>query len=188
MTASNAVTKTGVSVLIQHRVRAEHLTNYEQWLIDIIQAAAQFAGHHGVNILKPVSHHNQYEISVRFASQAEAEAWLSSEIRQRFLQRAEPYLHAPESIEISSGIDNWFQPINPHIPTPVRWKQWLLTTLVIWVLTMVVPPILAYLFEAIPVLGVWGIRHGITAAIIVGLVVYVIMPRLARALSGWLMR
>ena len=82
----------------------------------------------------------------------------------------------------------WFQPINPHQPTPIRWKQWALTTLVIWGLTLTVPPILAYLFAAIPVLGFWGVRHGVTAGVIVGLVIYVVMPRLAKILSAWLLR
>lgn len=187
MTEINPIKNTGVSVLILHHVKPDFLPDYEQWLIDIIQAAGRFSGHHGVNILRPASHHSQYEISVRFASQADAETWLSSETRQRLMQYAEPYLQSSESIKISSGIDNWFQPINPHQPTPVRWKQWLLTTLVIWLLTMIVPPVLAYLFAAMPVLGLWGVRHAVTAGVIVGLVIYVVMPRLAKILAVWLL-
>jgi uncharacterized protein len=51
---------------------------------------------------------------------------------------------------------------------------------------MVVPPIFKPLFPAVPPLGLWGIRHGIIASTIVALVVFVIMPRYVRAVSGWL--
>ena len=173
----------GVSVLISHSVRPDSIAIYERWLADIINVAARFSGHQGVNILKPSHGHHQYEIALRFSSQQDAERWLSSAERRQLITQVETHLVLPESVDITTGIDNWFQPLNKQ---PVRWKQWLLTTCVIWVLTLLVPPLLAYLFDLLPLLGVWGIRHGITAAVIVGLVIYVVMPRLARYLARWL--
>lgn len=189
MTEQKTMSSGGVSVLISHQVRQDAMASYEHWLAEIIAAASRFPGHQGVNILKPVGGHNRYEIAVRFAGQAEAEAWLQSDIRRALIEEAGGYLAIPENIEISSGIDNWFQPLNPPARQPTRWKQWLLTTLVIWLLTLLVPPALSLLlFEPVPLLGLWGIRHAITAAIIVALVIYVVMPRLVRRVSGWLFR
>ncbi|WP_445395939.1 hypothetical protein [Zobellella sp. An-6] len=178
----------GVSVLIRHRVRPQALGDYEHWLRKTIDVAAGFSGHQGVNIFKPTCGHTQYDIAVRFASRAEAEAWVQSRERQALLEEAEHYLELPDQVEISSGIDNWFQPLNPPPKQPTRWKQWLVTSLVIWVLTMVVPPVLSPLFEQVPPLGLWGIRHAISAGVIVGLVIYLVMPRLVPRIAHWLYR
>lgn len=188
MTEHKPPASNGVSVLIKHRIRQDAMEWYEHWLARTIDAAAQFPGHQGVNILKPVGGHTQYDIAVRFSSQAEAQAWLGSRERATLIAQVREHLELPENVEISTGIDNWFQPLNPSVKQPTRWKQWLLTTLVIWVLTMLVPPVLAPLFSQVPLLGLWGVRHAITAAIIVALVIYLIMPRLVRRVSGWLFR
>ncbi|PSJ43799.1 antibiotic biosynthesis monooxygenase [Zobellella endophytica] len=189
MTEQPSLPAGGVSVLIRHRIRQEAMSDYEHWLRKTIDVAAGFAGHQGVNILKPAGGHTQYDIAVRFASRAEAEAWVHSRERRALLEEAEGYLVLPDEVDIATGIDNWFQPLNPPVKQPTRWKQWLLTTLVIWLLTLLVPPALSLLlFEPVPLLGLWGLRHAITAAAIVALVIYVIMPRLVRRVSGWLFR
>ena len=179
-------TPTGTSLLIHHQVRPDSMDSYECWLADIIQAAAEFSGHQGVSIVKPVKGQQQYDIAVRFSSHADAERWLASDLRKQLIDDVAPLLQLPENVRISSGIDHWFEPVNSPAPHPVRWKQWLLTTLVICVLTMLIPPVLQHLFTLIPVLGIWGLHHLVSSAVIVGLVVYLIMPRLAALLTGWL--
>ncbi|OAZ91427.1 hypothetical protein [Halomonas sp. G11] len=63
-----------------------------------------------------------------------------------------------------------------------------MTTSVIWPLTLLVPFLLTPLFALLPWLGMWGIRHGIVAACVVGLVVYVVMPRVVRLVAPWMFR
>lgn len=179
---------TGASILIHHQVDPKQQASYESWLATIIEVAAGFPGHQGVTILKPSQGQQRYEIAVRFASQQAAERWLDSNERQQLIGKVAPLLQLPENVQIASGIDHWFQPINSPSPHPVRWKQWLITTLVICLLTMLIPPLLQLLFTAIPLLGLWGIRHLLTAGIIVGLVVYLVMPRLVPLLAGWLFK
>lgn len=50
------------------------------------------------------------------------------------------------------------------------------------------PALFKPLFAVAPVLGYWGVSHGIIAATIVALVVFFIMPRYVRAVSNWLFR
>ncbi|SEA77415.1 antibiotic biosynthesis monooxygenase [Alkalimonas amylolytica] len=178
----------GASILIHHQVVPDAMDHYEGWLADIIQAAAEFPGHQGVTIVKPAKGLHRYEIAVRFCSEADARLWLESQVRQQLIAEVAPLLQLPENVRVSTGIDQWFQPLNSDAPHPVRWKQWLVTTLVICGLTMLVPPVLQQLFSQVPVLGVWGLRHLLSAAMIVGLVVYLIMPRLVPLLAGWLFK
>ncbi|MCA8865112.1 MULTISPECIES: antibiotic biosynthesis monooxygenase [unclassified Halomonas] len=175
-------------IIIRHTVRPEFRERYEAWLKQIIAAAAEFPGHEGVYILRPQQENNTFEIAVRFSSNAAAEAWLSSNIRKELLSSIVFALAADEQLEIKSGIDFWFTPPASKSKQPTRWKQWLITTAVIWPLTIIIPVLYQPLFNILPAISVWGVRHGIIAATIVALVVYLIMPRVVRLVAGWLFR
>ncbi|MEG3081124.1 antibiotic biosynthesis monooxygenase [Halomonas sp. 5021] len=178
-----------ITLKICHRVKSDARAEYESWLKRIIYVAAQYPGHLGVHILRPAEGHNDYEIALRFASHADAGRWLESAERKALINDALPAFREEEVIEIQSGIDYWFSP--PSAPTnkqPVRWKQWLVTTSVIWPLTLLVPVLLTPLFALLPWLSAWGIRHGIVAASVVGLVIYVVMPRVVRLVAPWMFR
>lgn len=69
---------------------------------------------------------------------------------------------------------------------PPAWKQWLITTSVIWPLTMVVPWAFGPMFRAFPALGSYGVSHGILASVIVAIVVWIVMPRYTRLVHNWL--
>ena len=178
----------GRSIIIRHTVLPQRRDIYETWLKQIIAAAAEFPGHQGVHIVRPAEGNDTFEIAVRFSSNADAEAWLSSDIRKELVSSIVSALASDEQVEISSGIDFWFTPPTSKAKQPTRWKQWLITTAVIWPLTIIVPAIYQPLFSIIPELSMWGIRHGIVAATVVALVVYLIMPRVVRLVAAWLFR
>ncbi|WP_346298659.1 antibiotic biosynthesis monooxygenase, partial [Halomonas sp. BM-2019] len=147
-----------------------------------------FPGHQGVHILRPPAGHHDYEIAVRFASDDDAQRWRESAERRELMATIQGDLQQAERVEIVSGIDYWFTPPTPVSKQPTRWKQWLVTTAVIWPLTIIVPLLWLPLFGLLPALDTWGIRHGLVAATIVGLVVYVIMPRVVKLVAPWLFR
>lgn len=173
-----------VFFVVRHKVKPGSQEAYEKWLKHIMQVAAPFPGHLGVQIVRPPSGQNEYAISVRFVSQADAGHWYRSEERRSLIAEVASLLDSSEQIDIVSGLDYWFTPASSAAPP--RWKQWLLTTSVIWPLTIVVPPILQPAFDLWPALGLTGVRHGLIAAAMVALVTYVIMPRYTRLFAQWL--
>lgn len=177
-----------VTLHIQQRIRADAIARYEQWLRVISAKAAEYPGHQGVHIIRPPAGGNEYSIIIRFATLADAERWTQSADRQRLLAEIADAFESEDQFRIQPGIEFWFTPPTPAQKRPLAWKQWLITTSVIWPLTMFVPLIFHPLFVAVPLLGYWGISHGIVASTIVALVVFVIMPRYVRAVSGWLFR
>ena len=176
----------GVTLLIQQRVRTDAIPRYEQWLRTIAARAAEYPGHQGVHIIRPPAGHNEYSILIRFANGADAERWTSSADRKQLLAEIADAFERDDQFRIEPGIEFWFTPPSPAQKKPAPWKQWLITTSVIWPLTMLIPPLFKPLFAAVPVLGAWGISHGIIAATIVALVVFIIMPRYVHAVSRWL--
>ena len=176
----------GITLRIHHRVRPGARDRYEAWLHRIIAVAARYAGHQGVHILRPHAGGQDYEIAVRFASEAQAERWRSSRDRRELLDDIRDALQQDEAVEILSGIDYWFSPPTATSKQPVRWKQWLVTTAVIWPLTMLVPLLWQPVFSVFPLLDTWGLRHGLVVATVVALVVYVVMPRGVRLVAHWM--
>lgn len=173
-----------VFLVIRHKVKPEAISAYEAWLLRIIPAAAQYPGHLGVHVVRPPSGHDEYVNVLRFATTSDADLWQTSPERAGLVAEARPHLADTENIEVKSGIDYWFTPATVT-KAPPRWKQWLVTTSVIWPLTMFVPLALEPMFKGVPALQTFGVRHGILASVIVGLVVYVVMPRYVRLLSPW---
>ena len=175
-----------VTLLIQQRVRKDAIARYEQWLRVIAARAAEYPGHQGVHIIRPPEGGNEYSIIIRFASFADAERWTKSTDRQQLLVEIADAFEREDQYQIQPGIEFWFTPPSPAQKRPEPWKQWLITTSVIWPLTMLIPPLFKPVFTAIPLLGHWGISHGIIASTIVALVVFLIMPRYVHAVSRWL--
>ena len=183
-----AQTKDSVALIIQHQVRADSIARYEQWLKVITAKSAEYPGHQGLQVIRPSAGHNEYSIIVHFATLADAERWTSSSDRQRLINEIADVFEHEDRFHIHPGIEFWFTPPSSSQRQARPWKQWLITTSVIWPLTMLVPPIFKPLFSAVPLLGHWGISHAIISSTMVALVVFVIMPRYVRLVSGWLFR
>lgn len=178
----------GTSLIIRHSVHPQRREDYEAWLSRIINVSSGFAGQAGVNVMKPHPGAADYVIAVRFNTAEQAVAWTSSPERAELINEVRPCLIKDEDVSHRTGIDNWFEVEVPNMPGPKRWKQWLLTTAVIWVLTMIVPLVIMPLLELFPPLLTFGVRHLLLAAMMVALVIYIVMPQLSKWLSGWLHR
>ena len=175
-----------VTFIIQHKLHASHREQYEEWLRDVGREAERYPGHLGTNVIRPLDAHGQYTIIIRFDQYDHLQAWVESDIRRKYIRKVEPILEGGDRIEIKSGLDFWFTP--PGVRAPNRFKQFLITFSAIYPLTLLVPAGLAPLIDAVPLLGNLFISRFLVAGIIVWLMVYVIMPRYARALADWLYR
>ena len=106
-----------VTFIIQHKVRATHREQYEQWLRDIGREAERYPGHLGTNVIRPLDATGQYTIIIRFDQYDHLKAWVESDIRRKYIRRVEPILEGGDRIEIKSGLDFWFTPPGVRAPT-----------------------------------------------------------------------
>ena len=173
-----------LSFVIRHRIKRGEEARYERWLNQIMPLAATYPGHQGVHVIRPTPSNDEFVIVIRFANIAAAKTWVDSPDRKALVAEISDAFVDDEVTELKSGIEFWFTP--PSEKRPAAWKQWLITTSVIAPLTMVVPLALRPIFAACPILGMFGISQIITAAVIVGLVTFLIMPRYVRLVRGWL--
>src|SRR5918995_1492196 len=150
----------------------------------IIAAATRFPGHLGVEVFRPPSASaGEYRVVYRFDSGEHLRAWLDSDEHAAWLERAEPHVIGPRHTQFLTGLESWFTlPGRPGTPPPPPYKMALLTWVTIFPLITGIVAATGPLLEGLPLV----VRLGITTAVAVPLMTWVVMPRVTRLLRGWL--
>jgi uncharacterized protein len=182
---SPSAERSEVTSVIRHKVKDSK--SYEKWLQEIVPVAATFPGHRGVDVIRPVDGASEYTIVLHFDTIEHLRAWLNSTERRKLIEKALPILAGEDSVEIKTGLEFWFTPPSRR-PIARPYKQFLVTLSVIYPLTIIVPIVLTPVLDRIPYLSSFYLRQLLADAAIVALLIYVIMPRYVRLLSGWLYR
>ncbi len=177
-----------VTSVVRHRVKGGVSAEYEEWLHRISKVAVKAKGYEGIHIIRPLQDGNEYTIVLRWASYDDGKNWAESDVRKDLLRESEPWQELPDHVEIDSGIDYWFAPEKNSAPKAPRWKQWVVTTSVIWPLSMLVQFLFQPLFLNIPLLGNWPLGPFLIVSITVWLATFGIMPRLVPRIAPWMFR
>jgi antibiotic biosynthesis monooxygenase (ABM) superfamily enzyme len=173
-----------VTTTVTRRVRPGHEVFYEQFLEGIIAAARRFPGHLGVEVFRPPSATSgEYRIVYRFDTAEHLRAWLASDEHAAWLERAEPHAVGPTRTSLVTGLESWFTlPAQPGLAPPPPYKMALLTWITIFPLITVIVVITGPRLAGLPLVP----RLGITTALTVPLMTWVVMPRVTRLLRRWL--
>jgi uncharacterized protein len=173
-----------VTTTVTRRVKPGHEPLYEQFLAGINGAASRFPGHLGVDVFRPeTATAGEYRIVYRFDTGDHLRAWLDSDERAAWLERAEPHVIGPMRTRFVTGLESWFTlPGGQSIQPPPPYKMALLTWITIFpLITLVVialDPVLQQL-DRVP-------RLAVTTAVTVPIMTWLVMPRVTRLLRGWL--
>jgi uncharacterized protein len=168
---------------VTRRVKPGHEELYEQLLEGIIAAASAFPGHLGVEVFRPQSPAGEYRTVYRFDTAEHLRAWLDSDERAAWLERAEPNLVAPPRTSFVTGLETWFTlPAQPGAAPPPPYKMALVTWIAIFPLITAIVAITGPTLKDLPL----AVRLGITTALTVPLMTWLVMPRVTRLLHRWL--
>ena len=110
-------------------------------------------------------------------------AWTQSETRRQLVAEIAPLLTEGDRTEVRTEPAFWFTPPTVNVRQPRRWKQFLITLLVIFPSTNLVPAVTGML---LPSLKGSLLLHLINDACVVALVVWFWMPIVTRLFAGWL--
>jgi antibiotic biosynthesis monooxygenase (ABM) superfamily enzyme len=173
-----------VTTTVTRHVLPGHEARYEQFLEGIISAASAFPGHLGVEVFRPQSAATGvYRTVYRFDSAEHLRAWLDSDEHTAWLERAEPHVTGPMRTSFVTGLESWFTlPARPGATPPPPYKMAVVTWITIFPLITAIVTITGPLLEGLPLV----VRLGITTALTVPLMTWVVMPRVTRLLRGWL--
>ncbi|CAI8705148.1 Antibiotic biosynthesis monooxygenase [Pseudomonas sp. IT-P253] len=178
-----------VTLVIKHRVRAGFEVPYEAWLRNIVRIAGQQEGHLGVDVMRGKNAGlDMYTCVLRFCSAEAMQRWLDSPQRQELVNQAVPMLADGDQTEVNPVKEFWFAPPTDAATPPPRWKQAVVTLLVILPHTLLVPLIWGPLLKLNAFLSSYVVATFLITLTIVVSVVYLFMPMATRVFAPWLSR
>jgi antibiotic biosynthesis monooxygenase (ABM) superfamily enzyme len=173
-----------VTTTVIRRVKPGHEPYYEEFLKGVLAAAGRFPGDLGAKVIRPQNTATgEYRIVYRFDSREHLRAWLESDERATWLERAEPHAIGPMRTQFVTGLETWFTlPGRPDTPPPPPYKMALLTWITIFPLITLVVVVLEPVLKELALVP----RLALTTAVTVPIMTWVVMPRVTRLLRGWL--
>jgi antibiotic biosynthesis monooxygenase (ABM) superfamily enzyme len=176
-----------VTLIVKHRVKAGFEAAYEAWLRNIVSVAGQREGHLGVDVIRGKSGGlDLFTCVLRFCSTDAMQRWLDSPQRQALVDEAAPMLADGDQTEVNPVNEFWFSPLAEAGSPPPRWKQAVVTLLVILPHTLLVPLIWGPLLQLNAFLSNYVVATFLITLTIVLSVVYVFMPLATRLFAPWL--
>ncbi|MGB8698762.1 MAG: antibiotic biosynthesis monooxygenase [Thermosynechococcaceae cyanobacterium] len=173
-----------VTVDVMRQAKPGCEAEFERALADIIAAAEGFEGHLGANIFRSNDGgHAEYRIIFKFDHLSSLKRWEDAPIRARLLERVNRLTLGEGKLQILTGLETWFTlPAQKAIAPPPRYKMVLLSWIVIFPLSNVLPPLLKTVLAPLPSL----LQGVISAFCMVLLMTYIVMPRVTKLFAPWL--
>jgi antibiotic biosynthesis monooxygenase (ABM) superfamily enzyme len=173
-----------VTVDVVRQVKPGYEAEFELALADVLTAAEGFHGHLGTNVLRSTdSDHLEYRIIYKFAYMSCLKKWEESAIRAKLLEKLNCFTLGEGKVQRLTGLETWFTlPMPAGMKAPPRYKMVLMSWIVIFPLSNVIPPVLQKVFAPLPPVP----RSAIAALCMVALMTYVVMPRVTKLFSFWL--
>ena len=174
-----------ITLVISEVVEPGCIQAYEAWSRGFNQAAQQFEGFLGVNVIRPRDHaYPEYVVIVKFDSYAHCRTWRTSPTFQQWIDKGRD-LVVDRSQQQFSGVELWFSlPPNAAntLPEPAYYKKVVLGILAVYPLILLADVVLGQLLKPLPH---WlGLLVSVT--FVSALLAYPVMSWLTLLLGFWL--
>jgi antibiotic biosynthesis monooxygenase (ABM) superfamily enzyme len=175
-----------ITVVISEIIDPNRIKEYEAWTRGINQAAQQFDGFLGVEIIRPRDHdYPEYVVIVKFDQYRHFRQWITSPIYQQWIDKGHAFVADRVHQYLPNGLELWFSLPNhrqQQIVKPAYYKQVILGVLAVYPLIVLSNLLLNPLLSSLPAwLGLF-----ISVVFISALLTYPVMPWLTKHLSFWL--
>jgi antibiotic biosynthesis monooxygenase (ABM) superfamily enzyme len=173
-----------VTIAVSRRVKPGCEAEFEEIIAGITKAAMTFDGHLGTNIFRPINSADpEYLVIFKFDRMSNLRRWQESEVRRKWLARAETLTLCPPVIQILTGLETWFTlSTQQAIVPPPRYKIALVTWLAVFPLISVINMLFGSVLNQLPL----PLRSLVLTVALVSLMTYVIMPQMTRVFARWL--
>lgn len=154
---------------------------FEQWAHGIATASTKYPGHQGASWLRKDRETHEYHSIIKFDTMEHYNAWVQSAEREEWLKQAEDFAqgHAFQM----TGLETWFTvPGQAVLTPPPRWKMWIVTACVVYLLSIIIQWLGAPFLSSLP----FWLRTLVLVLILVTLLTYLAMPAVTFLLRHWL--
>ena len=173
-----------VTIVARRRVKPGREAEYEAWLSRMTEGArAGFPGYLGVGFHRPEELGGEYRTLFRFDSLEQLEAFEKSEFRMRMLAEGAELFVGDAAWDRLTGLEFWFDPPRgTKVPQPSPHRMALVLIGVVSSSALLLSLVLGPLMTGWP----QPLRILVTATIQVGLMTYVVMPRLTPRIARFI--
>lgn len=173
-----------VTILVRRRVKPGQEAAYEAWLTRLTEGAGRdFPGYLGAEFHRPASPGGEYRSLFRFDRLEALERFEASDFRAAMLAEVAPLVAGDAVWERLTGLEFWFDPPpGTRVPQPSPHRMALVLVAVVFVLVLTLTLALGPLMAGWPL----PLRVLVLVTIQVGLMTYVIMPRLTPRLARFI--
>ncbi len=175
-----------ITLVISEIVKPGRIQEYEIWAKGINQAAKQFEGFVGVDVIRPRDRdYAEYVVIVKFDNYDNFRNWWTSPIYQEWIRKSRPLILDRAHQQQHSGLEMWFTlpvHLSHGIPQPAYYKQVILGTVAVYPLILCTNALLGSFLKELPSL----LALLISVIVLSALLTYPVMPWLTRLLSFWL--
>jgi antibiotic biosynthesis monooxygenase (ABM) superfamily enzyme len=173
-----------VTIVVRRKVKQGRERDYEAWLERLTRGVAgKFQGYLGTEIHRPGNADGEYRSIFRFDSLEHLDAFERSDFRARMLAEATSFFAADATWERLTGLEFWFDPPpGTKVPQPSPHRMALVLIAVVFTLVLILNLMLGPLMTGWPL----PLRVLIFVCVQVGLLTYVIMPRLTPLIARFI--
>jgi len=173
-----------ITTVVTRTVRPGNEQAYENWLHRVGQTAHRYAGHQGIDVLRPRTPGGRdYVLIFRFDTLEHLDAWNASDERNALVAEANELCEGTPEVQRLTGMEGWFTlPGAPVVKPPTRWRMAVVTWLAAFPLIQILSRVLLPLLDWAPPI----VRGAALGAAMVILMTYVVMPRFTWLFKGFL--
>ncbi|PZU95952.1 MAG: antibiotic biosynthesis monooxygenase [Pseudanabaena sp.] len=175
-----------ITLVISEVVEPNLIEEYEAWTRGINQAAQQFEGFVGVEVIRPRDHqYPEYVVIVKFDNYAHCKSWLASPIYHQWMERSQEFISTRSQQHQPNGLELWFTLPKSKIGSreePPYYKQVIIGVITVYPLILLANLLLTPFLQGLPTL--LGLL--ISVVFVSALLTYPVMPYLTKILAFWL--
>ena len=120
---------------VARRIAAGREADFEDWSDELTAAAANYAGFLGAGRLRPSRVGDPWHVVFRFDSAEHLREWEVSPERTAMLRAGEHLVEATDMHRVS-GLETWFSLPGRTAPAPPKWKMFLVSATVFYLLNL----------------------------------------------------
>lgn len=172
-----------VTAVISVRVDPEHHDEYLELYHQIDDAMSRAPGFVRTEMFEPVpGTQDDHVVVFTFDGRDNLDAWLTSSERRSIIERMQPFIRAPHTINVVGGFGGWFDLEGGR--EPPRWKQACVVLLALYPTVLAITLIDNWIIPD-PPLAIDVLIGNVIGVIIL---TWLLMPPLTRLLRPWLAR
>lgn len=176
--ASQQVGSDGI-LMVRYKIAPGNTYDFKAWKFTADEHIGTFKGYISTTVLYPAENSDCHYIILRFDSKENAETWMHSDARKEMMKDS----HATWMSGKQEVIHDWDIFWYSTFQGTKKWKQWTVTFIAVYPLTIVMPLLVKKISTAMPLFFFEGILR---ALLISGFMTFLIMPFVMKLFKKWL--